>query len=65
VLHWAAAGQSWWCPVDHPPWGLHTASLESLDDQLVAAAGLPVSGGPVTVLWSPGTRSKLGLPRRG
>jgi uncharacterized protein YqjF (DUF2071 family) len=63
VLHWSAARRSWWCPVDHPRWALHRATLESLDDQLVDDAGLPVSGGPVSVLYSPGTRSRIGAPR--
>jgi hypothetical protein len=62
VLHWAAMGRTWWCPVDHPRWALHTATVESLEDELVAAAGLPVSGGPVSVRYSPGTRARIGPP---
>jgi uncharacterized protein YqjF (DUF2071 family) len=63
ALHWSAAGRPWWCAVDHPPWALHTAELESIDDDLVQAAGLPTPAGPVSVLWSPGTRAAIGRPR--
>ena len=51
-------------PNEHPPWPLHTATLEALDDGLVAAAGLPgiVDRPPDSVLWSPGVRTTFGLP---
>jgi uncharacterized protein YqjF (DUF2071 family) len=63
ALHWAARGRSWWCPVEHEPWELHAATLEKFDGELVAAAGLPLVNGPVGVLWSPGVRTRIGIPR--
>ena len=46
---------------EHPAWPLHHADLLSLDDDLVAAAGLPsVSGAPDSVLFSPGVDVRFG-----
>jgi uncharacterized protein YqjF (DUF2071 family) len=47
-------GRTVWAPVVHEPWPLHRAQLLDLRDDLVAAAGLEVSGEP-HVLWSPGS----------
>ncbi|EDY46346.1 YqjF family protein [Streptomyces sp. SPB074] len=48
-------------PNIHPRWPLHRAELLGLDDELIAAAGLPAPGGPpVSVLWSPGVRVRFG-----
>jgi uncharacterized protein YqjF (DUF2071 family) len=51
-------------PNEHPPWPLHRATVEHLDDTLVAAAGLPGVAGraPDSVLWSPGVRTVFGTP---
>jgi uncharacterized protein YqjF (DUF2071 family) len=54
-------GRTAWAPVDHGPWPLHRARLLHLDDDLVAAAGLEVSGDP-HVLWSPGVDVRIGRP---
>jgi uncharacterized protein YqjF (DUF2071 family) len=63
VLHWTAARRVLWCPIEHPRWDLRTATVLSLEDELVTAAGLPLSGAPVSVLYSPGTRTRVGAPR--
>jgi uncharacterized protein YqjF (DUF2071 family) len=41
---------------EHAPWPLFEATLDSLDDQLLAAAGIPglASRPPDSVLYSPG-----------
>jgi uncharacterized protein YqjF (DUF2071 family) len=47
----------------HDRWPLHRADLLDLHDELVAATGLPAPAGPpVSVLYSPGVRGRLGLP---
>jgi uncharacterized protein YqjF (DUF2071 family) len=51
-------------PVDHPPWPLERASLESLDDELVPAAGYPKPNGEPLVHYSTGVEVRIGLPRR-
>jgi hypothetical protein len=51
--------------VDHPPWRLHRAELVDLklDNTFFDELGLPApTSEPASVLWSPGTRSKVGLP---
>ena len=63
-LHWSAAGRTWRGDIAHPPWVLHAAYLDSIEDELISAAGLPApSGEPVSVLWSPGSQVRVGLPR--
>jgi uncharacterized protein YqjF (DUF2071 family) len=40
---------------EHPRWPLHRATLLSLNDTLITAAGLPApTAPPVSVLYSPG-----------
>ena len=52
-------------PNQHPPWPLHRAVLLRLEENLLAAAGLPPpAGGPVSVLYSPGVPVRVGLPQR-
>lgn len=46
---------------DHPPWPLHRAEVLHLDDGLVRAAGLEVTGPPL-VHWSPGVEVRISLP---
>ena len=58
------SGRLRWAPVDHPVWPLFTADVVRLDDRLVAAAELPVSGAPDHALWSPGVPVRIGRPRR-
>jgi uncharacterized protein YqjF (DUF2071 family) len=57
-------------PNDHPPWPLHSAELINLDEDLVAASGLPQASRqePASVLYSPGIAVQFGawegVPRR-
>ncbi|WP_163505962.1 YqjF family protein [Fodinicola acaciae] len=60
-LHVFNRGRTRYIPNEHPPWPLRRAELFELDDQLVAAAGLPsVGGDPVSVLYSPGVPVRFG-----
>jgi uncharacterized protein len=60
-LHLAGrTGPAYW-PNEHAEWPLHRAELVEVDDDLVAAAGLPrPQGAPTSVLWSPGVRVRFG-----
>ncbi len=55
-------GRRLWARVDHPEWLLHHATVEGLDESLLAAAGLPTPGGEPVVLWSPGVEVRIGRP---
>jgi len=59
-------GKTVWVPNEHEPWKLHSAELLDLDDELVAAAGLPGIAGrrPDSVLYSPGVTTRFGRPSR-
>jgi uncharacterized protein len=61
-LHVRAHGRTRYLPNVHPSWPLHRAELLDLDDELLAAAGLPVSGPPHSVLFSPGVPVRFGSP---
>ena len=62
-LHNRWYGRTRYLPNVHPAWPLHTADLLDLDDELVAAAGLPNSlGTPPSVLYSPGVPVWFGPP---
>jgi len=65
-LHTRVAGQTLWLPNTHDAWPLHRAEVLDLDDELVAAAGLPgvVDTTPESVLFSPGVRTVFGRPQR-
>ena len=64
-LHTSAWGRTIHLPNDHPQWPLNRAELLSLDDELVAASGLPAPAGPpVSVLHSPGVPVIFGGPLR-
>ncbi len=51
-------------PNDHEQWPLRRASLVSLDDELVTAAGLPgvTTRPPDSVLYSPGVHTRFAMP---
>jgi uncharacterized protein YqjF (DUF2071 family) len=55
-------GRTRYWPNEHPAWPLRSASLEHLDDDLVAAAGLPgvTNRPPDSVLWSEGVATRFG-----
>lgn len=62
---WYGRPQSTYLPNVHPAWPLHHAEVLELDDELIAAAGLPgVSGPPPSVLYSPGVPVWFGPPMR-
>ena len=63
--HTRAWGRTLWVPNTHGPWPLRRAELLSLDDELVAAAGLPgvVDSRPESVLFSSGVHTVFGLPQ--
>ncbi|MGW1989346.1 YqjF family protein [Embleya sp. NPDC001921] len=62
-LHTRVAGRTLYLPNAHPRWPLRRAELLHLDDDLVAAAGLPQVGGePDSVLYSPGVPVRFGPP---
>ncbi|MEU0970513.1 DUF2071 domain-containing protein [Streptomyces sp. NPDC005917] len=62
-LHVTWHGRTAHLPNEHAPWPLHRAELLALDDELVAAAGLPAPPGPpVSVLYSPGVKVRFGRP---
>lgn len=53
-------------PNEHPPWELQAAELLALDDELLAAAGLPglAATPPDSVLYSPGVTTRFGWPSK-
>ncbi|WP_029434207.1 YqjF family protein [Blastococcus sp. URHD0036] len=64
-LHQNAFGRTRYWPNEHPAWPLHQAELLGWDDDLAAAAGLPVAGPPDSVLYSPGVDVRFGPRVRG
>jgi uncharacterized protein len=62
-LHHHIAGATVAARLAHDRWPLHAAELEDLNDELIAATGLPApTTPPLSVLYSPGVRGRLGLP---
>ncbi len=53
-----------YAPVDHEPWPLQRAELESIDQNVVQAAGLPAPSGDPHVMFSRGVSVRIGRPRR-
>jgi uncharacterized protein YqjF (DUF2071 family) len=63
-LHHRVGGRTIWTPNHHGPWPLRSAELLELSDDLVAAAGLTVSGlPPVPVRFTSGVQTVFGFPR--
>lgn len=62
-LHTRFRRRTLYVPNTHTAWPLYRAQLTQLEDQLVAAAGINVSGPPESVLFSPGVRTQFGRPR--
>ena len=60
--HTRKAGRTWWVPNEHGPWPLRAAQLVELDDDLIAASGVPIAGPRLRVLYSPGVRTRFGRP---
>jgi uncharacterized protein YqjF (DUF2071 family) len=64
-LHVSTYGHTRYVPNVHPQWTLHRAELLELDDELVAATGLPAPDtAPVSVLYAPGVPVRFGPPVR-
>lgn len=65
-LHIERRGRTLFIPNEHPPWRVETAELEHLDDELLAAAGLPglAERMPDSVLFSPGVHTRFGRALR-
>ena len=53
-----------YAPVDHEPWPLQRGELESIDQNVVQAAGLSSPIGDAHVMFSPGVSVRIGRPRR-
>ncbi|MFI9274178.1 YqjF family protein [Kitasatospora sp. NPDC052896] len=63
ALHNAPFGRLTHLPNAHPRWPLFRAELTELDEDLLTAAGLPpLTGPPVSVLYSPGVPVRFGPP---
>lgn len=62
-MHGTFRGRSIYIPNTHEPWPLRPASLHHVQDELIASAGITVSGPPESVLFSPGVRTQFGRPR--
>jgi uncharacterized protein YqjF (DUF2071 family) len=60
--HTRKAGRTWWVPNEHQPWLLQAAELLELNDELVAAGGVHTAGAPLRALYSPGMRTRFGMP---
>ncbi len=65
-LHSTVLGIPLWIPNTHGPWPLRRATVVRLEDELLAAAGLPgvASTPPDSVLFSTGVQTVFGLPQR-
>ena len=59
-------GRTWFLPNEHAPWPLRRVRVLHVDDQLVAAAGLPgiTQRPPDSALFSSGVRTVFGGPQR-
>jgi len=64
-LHLSQFGHTAYWPNEHAEWPLYEAELLAIDDDLIAAAGLPkMTSPPASVLFSPGVRACFGTPVR-
>ncbi len=55
------AGRGYYLPNEHPRWPLYSATLVSVNEDLLHAAGLaPVTAAPISVLYSPGVPVRAG-----
>jgi uncharacterized protein YqjF (DUF2071 family) len=57
-------GALWRSRANHPPWRLNVATLESCEQNLLSAAGLPEPEGWPLVHFAPGVDVRIGMPRR-
>jgi uncharacterized protein YqjF (DUF2071 family) len=61
-LYTSYGGRLAYVEVEHPPWPLYRARVVKLDEDLVAAAGVPAPEASPLVHYSPGVDVKIGLP---
>ena len=59
----AVAGRVMRTQAGHPPWELRSATVTSLREDLIAAAGLPEPEGEPIVHYSDGVDVRIGAPR--
>ena len=64
VLFSVLAGRPLFARAEHQPWPLHHAEALTVDDSLIAAAGLPAPEGKPLVHYSPGVDVRIGRPER-
>lgn len=57
----SVGGRRAYVVVDHPPWPLHRATVDRLDQDLLGAAGLPPPAAEPLVHYSPGVSVRLGI----
>ena len=62
-LHTTVGRHTLYVPNTHAAWPLHRAEVTRLNDELISAAGINVSGPPDSVLFSPGVQTQFGRPR--
>ena len=63
-LHSTLFGRSVWIPNEHGPWPLHAAEVVTLHDNLLGASGVTAAGPSIDAMYSPGVRTRFGLPVR-
>jgi uncharacterized protein YqjF (DUF2071 family) len=64
ILFSSAGRRRRFARAQHEPWPLHRARVLAVDDQLVAAAGLPPPRGEPLAHYSPGVDVRIGRPER-
>ncbi len=68
TARWALYGSMWkwrsYAKMYHDPWPLHYAVAETVNDELVTAAGLPEPTTPPLVHFSPGVNVRCGWPTK-
>jgi uncharacterized protein len=64
VLFSVLAGRQFFARAEHAPWPLYRAEPVSVNDGLIAAAGLPAPRGEPLVHYSPGVDVRIGRPER-
>ena len=64
MLFSSAGGRPRFARAHHAPWPLHQARVLAVDDQLLAAAGLPPPRGEPLAHYSPGVDVRIGRPER-
>ncbi|MBT2566135.1 DUF2071 domain-containing protein [Arthrobacter sp. ISL-85] len=62
-MHGSFRGRTMYVPNTHHDWPLFGADVHRLTDELIGASGISVSGPPESVLYSPGVRTRFGMPR--